>query len=133
MEAEMACMPNTYLLHDFPLPGEKPDGTDLQPHWIDEPCGWFTSLWTLQEFFLRPDMMMVDSNWELFILLGPVSLAVTVDLIVALQYHLSEKEECALANPDLPGPVFEAVYASSGAARIMLSSRIGLLTAAQAR
>lgn len=29
------------------------------------PSGWFTSLWTLQEVCMRPDMLLCNSNWEL--------------------------------------------------------------------
>ena len=31
-----------------------------------EAIGWFTSLWTLQEICLRPDMWLCDGNWNLF-------------------------------------------------------------------
>lgn len=28
------------------------------------PAGWFTSLWTLQEAIMRPDMILCNQNWE---------------------------------------------------------------------
>jgi hypothetical protein len=50
-----------------------------------EPCGWFTSLWTLQEFCLRPDMLLFDRNWDLFRLLdGTASAPMPLDNILAL-------------------------------------------------
>lgn len=32
---------------------------------IREPTGWFTSLWTLQEVCLRPDMWLATSTWDI--------------------------------------------------------------------
>lgn len=29
---------------------------------VERLCGWFTSLWTLQEYCVRPDMMLLDAN-----------------------------------------------------------------------
>ena len=47
------------------------------------PSGWFSSLWTLQEACLRPDMLLVDRNWRLFAV-GPNNLVVTLDNLIAL-------------------------------------------------
>lgn len=47
------------------------------------PAGWLTSLWTLQETLIRPDMVFLNNNWEP-LLLGaervPISLASMVSL-----------------------------------------------------
>lgn len=47
------------------------------------PSGWFSSLWTLQEACLRPDMLLVDRNWRVFSV-GPNNLIVTLETLVAL-------------------------------------------------
>jgi hypothetical protein len=44
--------------------------------------GWFSSLWTLQEICLRPDMWLCNRNWELFTVHGNVPIA--FNTIVAL-------------------------------------------------
>ncbi|KAH7010354.1 hypothetical protein EDB80DRAFT_572561 [Ilyonectria destructans] len=56
---------------------------------------WFTSLWTLQEICLRPDMLIANKNWE-FVALNDCAIA--FDEIVALEYA-SRK-----ANNDTPPP-----------------------------
>lgn len=49
------------------------------------PSGWFTSLWTLQESFLRPEMSLCNAKWEVLkICDDPDSAEVTVDSIIAL-------------------------------------------------
>lgn len=47
------------------------------------PAGWFSSLWTLQEACLRPDLLLVDRNWRLFTV-GPKNLVLTLDNLIAL-------------------------------------------------
>ncbi|KAL4982302.1 hypothetical protein BDW68DRAFT_171019 [Aspergillus falconensis] len=43
---------------------------------------WFSSLWTLQEAFLRPDMLLVNKEWEILTIGGkvPVALDTLFDL-----------------------------------------------------
>ncbi len=48
-------------------------------------CGWFSSLWTLQEAVLRPDMILCDRNWkELRLYDDPKSPLIPIDYILAL-------------------------------------------------
>jgi hypothetical protein len=46
--------------------------------------GWFSSLWTLQELCLRPDMVLFDRQWHDFTLGGPGNAAIRLDDLVAL-------------------------------------------------
>jgi hypothetical protein len=46
-------------------------------------CGWFSSLWTLQEVCLRPDMLLFDRNWREFVV-GPQNFRVTLDNLLAM-------------------------------------------------
>ncbi|KAL2813489.1 hypothetical protein BDW59DRAFT_178227 [Aspergillus cavernicola] len=46
--------------------------------------GWFTSLWTLQELCLRPDMTLFDHQWHPFAIGGARDTAVRLDDLVAL-------------------------------------------------
>ncbi|KAI0165224.1 hypothetical protein GGR52DRAFT_575316 [Hypoxylon sp. FL1284] len=48
------------------------------------PDGWFTSLWTLQEACLRPDLYLCNKNWEVFRAEGPTGMAVPIDHIISL-------------------------------------------------
>ena len=50
---------------------------------------WFTSLWTLQEICLRPDMLLANKSWELVKLHGT---PVTFDEVVALEYTARKTE-----------------------------------------
>lgn len=47
--------------------------------------GWFTSLWTLQEMYLRPDMRLVDRNWRTFSI-GPQNLIMTLESLVSMAH-----------------------------------------------
>ncbi|KAL8787515.1 MAG: hypothetical protein Q9213_002173 [Squamulea squamosa] len=49
---------------------------------LGEISGWFTSLWTLQEFCLRPDMMLYDA--EFTTLSSPAHLSIYLDDLIAL-------------------------------------------------
>ncbi|KAK6353898.1 hypothetical protein TWF730_008320 [Orbilia blumenaviensis] len=54
--------------------------------------GWFTSLWTLQEWYLRPDMILIDKDWNPFTLLEDQSSpVVSLDTILALVYYGSDR------------------------------------------
>lgn len=50
---------------------------------------WFTSLWTLQEICLRPDMLLANKSWEFVKLRGT---PVTFDEVVALEYTARKTE-----------------------------------------
>lgn len=124
----------TYLLHEFDLPG--PEDTVGTPApmatWLGptQPCGWFTSLWTLQEYFLRPDMVLIDRNWAPCSLHASGALPITVDTIPELCRELARAADPA----DAPALVREACLATApltpGA---MGRSRLALLLAAQGR
>ncbi|KAL3475922.1 hypothetical protein BJX99DRAFT_258999 [Aspergillus californicus] len=47
--------------------------------------GWFSSLWTLQELVLRPDMIFCDSQWNAFAVGGTKETAVRLDDFIALR------------------------------------------------
>lgn len=52
------------------------------------PSGWFTSLWTLQEASLRPDMKLCSRHWEILkICDSPHAPPITIDSILALVDH----------------------------------------------
>ncbi|KAL2795521.1 hypothetical protein BJX66DRAFT_350518 [Aspergillus keveii] len=49
---------------------------------------WFSSLWTLQELCLRPDLMFCDRLWNFFAVDGTKETAVRLDDLIALRMHL---------------------------------------------
>jgi hypothetical protein len=55
------------------------------------PSAWFTSLWTLQEIMIRPDMIMLDKNWR------PLAvgnkLLIALDSLISLAGELSATED----------------------------------------
>lgn len=56
---------------------------------IAPPMPWFTSLWTLQEVCLRPDLVLCDRSWR------PLSVGtslVTFDVLVAFDEFISSKQ-----------------------------------------
>ena len=64
------------------------------------PLGWFTSLWTLQEACLRPDLLLCKQDWEI-LSVGP-QMPVPLDGLIALTrwiaYDLASFE--TLCDPD---------------------------------
>ena len=56
--------------------------TELLNEDNDKPLGWFTSLWTLQEVCLRPDMYICNKSWELLTLHRTVP--VSLDAMIAI-------------------------------------------------
>ncbi|KAF2252744.1 hypothetical protein BU26DRAFT_560100 [Trematosphaeria pertusa] len=48
------------------------------------PDRWFTSLWTLQEACLRPDMVLCDRDWTMFTIGGEDQVPILLDHLVAL-------------------------------------------------
>ena len=72
------------------------------------PCPWFTSLWTLQELCLRPDMLLFDRNWTPFRLFDePSSPEVPLDTILALCEFWKKNIYDSL--PEVPPAVTELV------------------------
>jgi hypothetical protein len=53
------------------------------------PLGWFTSLWTLQEACLRPDLVICDKDWN--ILATENGTVITLDCLVSLVNFLTRK------------------------------------------
>lgn len=51
-------------------------------------CGWFTSLWTLQELCLRPDMWLCNGDWEL-LTVGAERKPVAINTLIALTHACS--------------------------------------------
>ncbi|KAI0454257.1 hypothetical protein F5B21DRAFT_504543 [Xylaria acuta] len=47
------------------------------------PSGWLSSLWTLQESVIRPDMLLLDSNFQP--IFSRNAMAITVDSLITLQ------------------------------------------------
>ena len=76
----------------------------------DGPSGWFTSLWTLQESCLRPEMKLCNRRWEILrICDAPSALPVPLDSILALADHYQKKElpETGHDNDEMPAGVIE--------------------------
>ncbi|KAK8128703.1 hypothetical protein PG984_009811 [Apiospora sp. TS-2023a] len=62
-------------------------------HWVQDSekeqrrvPGWMSSLWTLQEAFIRPDMILMSRDFEL--LSVGKNTAITLDLLVTLVFHI---------------------------------------------
>ena len=64
----------------------------------DSQDGWFTSLWTLQELCLRPDMLLADRDWNICRYNGTSrSQPLTIDTLVAVCWSAKPyiiEEEC---------------------------------------
>lgn len=74
--------------------------------------GWFSSLWTLQELCLRPDMTLFDRQWHPFAIDGTRDTAVRLDDLIALwvternvkpdiQLGLAPSDDYEFRNTDL--------------------------------
>ncbi|KAF2726904.1 hypothetical protein EJ04DRAFT_557715 [Polyplosphaeria fusca] len=92
-----ACTPDppTGLFNDYDLHGTTTD-EDM------EASGWFTSLWTLQEICLRPDMWLCSRDWQLFTVGN--HMPVPFNTIVALTgqcLHLLDGEAILHSRPVL--------------------------------
>jgi Heterokaryon incompatibility protein (HET) len=62
-----------------------------------DPVGWFSSLWTLQEAFLRPDMWLFNRNWKA-LSVGDRT-PVPLDALVALVQGYTNIEIAEIPNP----------------------------------
>ncbi|KUI59638.1 hypothetical protein VP1G_06882 [Cytospora mali] len=105
---------------------------------------WFSSLWTLQEAVLRPDMVMCDRQWRVMRLVDQHCEPIPVDYMMALVkwYSLKLKEDAAQENrlsrnaPMDPLPVVElaSLLNMSGLAGLMLApTALAVLAAADRR
>jgi hypothetical protein len=74
-----------YLWDPEYLPGQTQEGQDNAD--IAAPVPWFTSLWTLQETCLRPDMVLCNRNWEP-LKAGPQTV-IPLDHVVALNNYVA--------------------------------------------
>lgn len=63
---------------------------------------WFTSLWTLQEICLRPDMLICNASWEFLEIRQNV--AVAFDELVALYQANTKADEKRGSYPDRRKP-----------------------------
>lgn len=70
-----------------------------------EPTGWFTSLWTLQEICLRPDMWLATAGWDI--------LTIGLNTPIAFNGFLSLLTHCAkdLRNEELLKFTMEEIVA----------------------
>lgn len=67
-----------------------------------DPAGWFTSLWTLQESCIRPDMLFCDRQWRLAHL---HERPITLDTLVALVQTIYDVQSQRRADSGVfPGP-----------------------------
>jgi hypothetical protein len=70
---------------------------------------WFTSLWTLQEICLRPDILLCNATWDL-LMVGDVAIA--FDELVALN-HVSFKDDVDLRDDESPNRPKQVVELAS--------------------
>lgn len=90
-----------------------------------EPTGWFTSLWTLQEICLRPDMLLCDRNWNVFSV-GAVPVA--MDDIVALFNQASHRiPENGLKSPPRGWRDLTLAFHHTGIRSLLNLSRMDVL------
>lgn len=54
------------------------------PYYHFEPSDWFSGVWTLQEAYLRPNMVLADKNWT--ILSDPSGQPIALEELFALDY-----------------------------------------------
>ncbi len=73
------------------------------------PGGWFTSLWTLQEACLRPDLYLCNKGWKLFsVSVDSPHAAITLDDITALiGISLTRSNVKRVPRSDTPLAVYE--------------------------
>lgn len=62
-----------------------------------EPSGWFTSLWTLQEICMRPDMLIASKDWGL-LRLGSSRFIATVDHLTCLFRNIERRVPTPVAE-----------------------------------
>lgn len=73
----------------------------------ENPCGWFTSLWTLQEACLRPEMQLFNRNWEPLVINESDSpVPITLDSLLALVNYFTKHLSPGLHNA-MPPAVIE--------------------------
>jgi hypothetical protein len=114
------------------------EGTPEAP-WVFEtrhdqivtPDRWFTSLWTLQEACLRPDMILCDKNWDIFGLQSKDDkVPILLDDIIAL---LSRPHGPQVSH--VPAAVYELrmLLGSSRMSDLLIMSPVDILGLGQMR
>jgi hypothetical protein len=93
------------------------------------PNAWFTSLWTLQEFFLRPDMWLCTKNWHVLSISN--TSPVTVSDLGAFLYTTQH----LLSSPETPAAVrsLHKVARATGFCDMLVPSRLAILETASHR
>ncbi|KAL2851119.1 hypothetical protein BJY01DRAFT_245059 [Aspergillus pseudoustus] len=98
--------------------------------------GWFSSLWTLQELCLRPDMMLADRDWNFFGVEGPKRTVVRIDDLVALsvQVNMHSSNNASFSSLTKGQPpcgklalALDTVFNSTGLAVLPNASRTTIL------
>ena len=93
------------------------------------PNPWFTSLWTLQEICLRPDMLICNSAWEFLTIRE--NIPITFDELVALSQASSNIDERRAECPSSRKPkgVVElgSLLTSTGLSGLLTMSRPSIL------
>src|SRR5208282_6351573 len=103
-----------------------------QHEWRTElnPNAWFTSLWTLQEVCLRPDMLLLNQKFE-FLSLTPDRAAISLSDIVHLVTATTDVEDLAISwgqkTPLCVRRLMAFVY-SIGFVGLLRLSRMQILT-----
>ena len=90
---------------------------------------WFSSLWTLQEISLRPDMLLVNKNWE------PLTIGhkthVAIDTILYLTSMVFRSRHPVSAPPAIHW--LDSLFFNSGIGHGFLKNPINLLNVASSR
>ena len=104
----------------FPWHGDGP-----KKHMI--PDGWFSSLWTLQEACLRPDLYLCNQHWEVFAPENSSTTAVPLDHIIAL---INSTVPAMLQSNDVPLATHEllGIFTTTSMHKLLEMSPIDLLT-----
>jgi hypothetical protein len=90
LQGDSNSTPTIELFHPSTEPEAGNDKASLNP--------WFTSLWTLQEICLRPDMLICNATWEFLTVRQNV--AVAFDELVALYEANSKADGNRSSHPD---------------------------------
>jgi hypothetical protein len=120
------------------LANQDTEGTPEAP-WVFEtrhdqivtPDRWFTSLWTLQEACLRPDMILCDKKWDIFGVQGKDDkVPILLDYIIAL---LSRPHGPRASH--VPAAVYELrmILGSSRMSDLLIMSPVDILGLGQMR
>ncbi|MCJ1241667.1 hypothetical protein MMC14_009673 [Varicellaria rhodocarpa] len=103
------------------LPTDPFDGDNYRP-------GWLSSLWTLQEACLRPDMFICNRAWQI-LTINP-GVPVPLDTIIALGHQMTQSElgtvEFEKESPKVVQELYCILY-KTGLMMLLIMSRISIL------